>query len=474
MPAHTHAVSGFADGDGPVQLCSAGAFAGVVVTVGNAGRRRPLGCADLRRRRADPATHTGSLVVGGSASPPLSEAVSRTATWHPSLVVNYVIALQGCSAAPLAMSIAAALGKYSSSASPRAEGLGAVQRPTAAHQSVSGPFLARHDLRWQRQNHVCAAGSQGRMPMGESLAHPLGQPTGTDSVTLIAGEHACAHTRSVRHHGNRAIPECAANQRSPVGNLLPRWSFDERCRRRSSTATPNANMHSGAWPCSATHCRSQAAASLTENRQPAASAQLLHRESRASFRRDLTCSTRRNHPRRSLLPVGWAFCNGQLLVIADTRRSFNLIGTTYGGDGRKTTFALPDLGGPRADPPGRPGDQLHHRQTGWQRSVDSELDADSGAHAHDRHERDDITARCLNGAPNQSSLRTPCPPLRRPHPLTDASLTADSVERQARPHRRAAVADQQLRGRYASAYPYTDANLVAGMTLMKPPAHPDL
>ena len=43
-------------------------------------------------------------------------------------------------------------------------------------------------------------------------------------------------------------------------------------------------------------------------------------------------------------PVGWAFCNGQLLSIAENETLFQLIGTTYGGDGQ-VTFALPDLRG---------------------------------------------------------------------------------------------------------------------------------
>ena len=41
-------------------------------------------------------------------------------------------------------------------------------------------------------------------------------------------------------------------------------------------------------------------------------------------------------------PVGWMFCQGQLLAISQFSTLFNLIGTTYGGDGL-TTFALPDL-----------------------------------------------------------------------------------------------------------------------------------
>jgi microcystin-dependent protein len=43
-------------------------------------------------------------------------------------------------------------------------------------------------------------------------------------------------------------------------------------------------------------------------------------------------------------PAGWAFCEGQLLPIDQYATLFNLIGTTYGGDGQ-TTFALPDLRG---------------------------------------------------------------------------------------------------------------------------------
>ena len=43
-------------------------------------------------------------------------------------------------------------------------------------------------------------------------------------------------------------------------------------------------------------------------------------------------------------PAGWLFCDGQLLSIAENETLFQLIGTSYGGDGQ-TTFALPDLRG---------------------------------------------------------------------------------------------------------------------------------
>jgi microcystin-dependent protein len=41
-------------------------------------------------------------------------------------------------------------------------------------------------------------------------------------------------------------------------------------------------------------------------------------------------------------PAGWAFCDGQILPISEYDTLYNLIGTTYGGDGQ-STFALPNL-----------------------------------------------------------------------------------------------------------------------------------
>ena len=43
-------------------------------------------------------------------------------------------------------------------------------------------------------------------------------------------------------------------------------------------------------------------------------------------------------------PAGWAFCNGAVLPISENDTLFQLIGTTYGGDGQ-STFQLPDLQG---------------------------------------------------------------------------------------------------------------------------------
>lgn len=46
----------------------------------------------------------------------------------------------------------------------------------------------------------------------------------------------------------------------------------------------------------------------------------------------------------TFVPMGWAFCEGQLMSISQNTALFSILGTTYGGDGR-TTFALPDLRG---------------------------------------------------------------------------------------------------------------------------------
>ena len=41
-------------------------------------------------------------------------------------------------------------------------------------------------------------------------------------------------------------------------------------------------------------------------------------------------------------PAGWAFCNGTPMPISENEALFQLIGTTFGGDGQET-FNLPDL-----------------------------------------------------------------------------------------------------------------------------------
>ncbi|MBS4000897.1 MAG: tail fiber protein [Desulfobulbaceae bacterium] len=61
-------------------------------------------------------------------------------------------------------------------------------------------------------------------------------------------------------------------------------------------------------------------------------------------------------------PRNWAFCEGQLLSIAQNTALFSLLGTTYGGNGQ-TTFALPDLRGRVPIGPGQ-GPGLTNRSWG--------------------------------------------------------------------------------------------------------------
>lgn len=66
-------------------------------------------------------------------------------------------------------------------------------------------------------------------------------------------------------------------------------------------------------------------------------------------------------------PVGWALCQGQLIPISENDVLFNLIGTTFGGDGQET-FALPDLQGRvpvhQGQGPGIQGSYLHGQSHG--------------------------------------------------------------------------------------------------------------
>lgn len=61
-------------------------------------------------------------------------------------------------------------------------------------------------------------------------------------------------------------------------------------------------------------------------------------------------------------PQNWAFCDGQLLSIAQNTALFSIVGTMYGGNGQ-TTFALPDLRGRVAIHAGQ-GPGLTNRQQG--------------------------------------------------------------------------------------------------------------
>ena len=68
-------------------------------------------------------------------------------------------------------------------------------------------------------------------------------------------------------------------------------------------------------------------------------------------------------------PRNWAFCDGQLLPIAQNTALFSIVGTTFGGDGR-TTLGLPNLQGRAAMHPGR-GPGLTSRRLGESGGVEN-------------------------------------------------------------------------------------------------------
>ena len=89
-------------------------------------------------------------------------------------------------------------------------------------------------------------------------------------------------------------------------------------------------------------------------------------------------------------PVGWAFCNGQILPISQNTALFSLLGTTYGGDGR-SNFGLPNLQGNAPMHPGQgPGLSSHDLgETGGSDTV-TLLQSEMPAHTH--------TINCVDGA----------------------------------------------------------------------------
>lgn len=89
-------------------------------------------------------------------------------------------------------------------------------------------------------------------------------------------------------------------------------------------------------------------------------------------------------------PKGWAWCDGQVLPLAQNTALFSLLGTTYGGNGT-STFALPNLQGRAPMHPGQgPGLSLHDLgETGGSETV-TLLESEVPAHAHALRANDSI------------------------------------------------------------------------------------
>jgi microcystin-dependent protein len=104
-------------------------------------------------------------------------------------------------------------------------------------------------------------------------------------------------------------------------------------------------------------------------------------------------------------PRGWAFCDGQLMVITQNTALFSLLGTTYGGNGQ-STFALPDLRGAAAMHPGQ-GSGLTPRTLGETGGTDfvTLLDSEMPAHTHGLRAYNDVGENRIPG-PTEALARS--------------------------------------------------------------------
>ncbi|WDE05962.1 phage tail protein [Thalassomonas viridans] len=101
----------------------------------------------------------------------------------------------------------------------------------------------------------------------------------------------------------------------------------------------------------------------------------------------------------SYAPRGWAFCDGQILPIAENATLFSLIGTTYGGDGR-TTMALPDLMDRAPLHPGQ-GPGLSRRLLGYPGGTMTETLVEEQIPAHS-HTLKGASVKGSSGTPDES------------------------------------------------------------------------
>lgn len=100
-------------------------------------------------------------------------------------------------------------------------------------------------------------------------------------------------------------------------------------------------------------------------------------------------------------PRSWAFCNGQLLPIAQNTALFSLIGTTYGGDGRTTT-ALPNMEGRAPMHPGR-GPGLTSRKLGQKLGSETTTLVEAQMPSHNHTERAANTFGGIVGTPSNTT-----------------------------------------------------------------------
>lgn len=99
-------------------------------------------------------------------------------------------------------------------------------------------------------------------------------------------------------------------------------------------------------------------------------------------------------------PRSWAFCQGQLMSIAQNTALFALVGTTYGGNGQ-TTFGLPDFRGRVAVGTGQ-GPGLFNIDLGEMAGVNTTTLIITNLPAHNHTVTGTATLKGNNDAPNST------------------------------------------------------------------------
>lgn len=119
-------------------------------------------------------------------------------------------------------------------------------------------------------------------------------------------------------------------------------------------------------------------------------------------------------------PSGWMFCEGQLLPISENETLFQLIGTTYGGDG-ESTFALPDL---RGRIPIHQGNGFILAETGGAEEITLTVNQ-IPAHTHPQLATSDAAASTAPG--NNSVLARNVNPAISPYGLDNPATTLNAA-----------------------------------------------
>jgi microcystin-dependent protein len=133
-------------------------------------------------------------------------------------------------------------------------------------------------------------------------------------------------------------------------------------------------------------------------------------------------------------PNGWAFCNGQLMPIAQNTALFSLLGTTYGGDG-KSTFALPDLRTRAAIQPGT-GPGLTQRllgESGGEAST-TLLSSQMPAHSHGLRASSALATTTVASGNMLATVNAPNPPYHEPTAMAAMGPNVLSTNGSSAPH----------------------------------------